>query len=309
MEEFKRNPNQVWIMKPCGKSQGKGVFLVNKIQQIKKWAASRGNVVSAKDQYVVSRYVSSPLLIGGKKFDLRMYVLVTSYRPLRVYCYTEGFARFCNVKYSFEPSDFDNHYVHLTNVAIQKHGDEYNDKHGNKWSIKNLRLYLEATRGQEATQKLFDTIHFIMVHSLKAVQHVMINDKHCFECYGYDLLIDSNLKPWLLEVNASPSLTVTTKPDRIMKTKLIHDILQVVIPPDFPDTKTSKGSVGWNQTLISGGFDLIYDEALIQDVEKARKMTRDDGWVKGRGSSLLRPSTAGGKPMARFDHFVGSAAR
>jgi len=40
----------------------------------------------------------------------------------------------------------DNMFVHLTNVAIQKHGEDYNEKHGNKWSFDNLMMYLEATR-------------------------------------------------------------------------------------------------------------------------------------------------------------------
>ena len=40
---------------------------------------------------------------------------------------------------------------HLTNVAIQKVTDEYNSEHGSKWSIDNLRLYLEMTRGKDLT--------------------------------------------------------------------------------------------------------------------------------------------------------------
>ena len=39
-----------------------------------------------------------------------------------------------------------------------------------------------------------------MVHSLKAVQPTMSADRHCFECYGYDIIIDQKLKPWLVEV-------------------------------------------------------------------------------------------------------------
>lgn len=86
VEEFRRNPNAMWIMKPTSRSQGKGIFIINKLAQIKKWSMqSRWAQMPLKEAYVISRYIEEPLLIGGKKFDLRLYVLVSSYRPLRVY--------------------------------------------------------------------------------------------------------------------------------------------------------------------------------------------------------------------------------
>ena len=72
----------------------------------------------------------------------------------------------------------------------------------------------------------------------------MTREKHCFECYGYDIIIvrqyifdlkDSELKPWLIEVNASPSLSATTCADRLMKHSLINDILDIVVPDDISE--------------------------------------------------------------------------
>lgn len=60
----------------------------------------------------------------------------------------EGFCRFCTVKYNASLSELDNMFVHLTNVAIQKHGADYNNVHGGKWSVENFRRYLEGTRGK-----------------------------------------------------------------------------------------------------------------------------------------------------------------
>ena len=66
--------------------------------------------------------------------------------------------------------------------------------------MENLRLFLEGTRGRRVTDRLFSDISWLLVHSLKAVAPVMVSDRHCFECYGYDIIIDQNLKPWLIEV-------------------------------------------------------------------------------------------------------------
>lgn len=262
VEEFRKNPNTTWIMKPCGKARGIGIFLVNKLSQLRKWSQKTNfTPPSSKDTYVISKYIDNPLLIGGKKFDLRMYVLVTSFRPLKCYMYKLGFARFCTVKYNASVNELDNMFVHLTNVSIQKQGDDYNAVHGGKWTVHNLRLFLEGTRGKEITDRLFDEINWLIVHSLKAVSVVISNDRHCFECYGYDIIIDDNLKPWLIEVNASPSLTSTTSSDRIMKYRLINDVINIVIPPgQVPDVRWNK--VPQKEHL--GLFDLLYDEELAQ---------------------------------------------
>ena len=70
----------------------------------------------------------------------------------------------------------------------------------------------------------------------------MINDKHCFEVYGYDVLLDEQLKPWLIEVNASPSLSSTTDMDRNLKMGVINDAFNVVVPPDWMDDSSKHGA-------------------------------------------------------------------
>ena len=72
----------------------------NRLNQVKKWAtypcssSDKGPSNPFREPYIISRYIDNPLLIGGKKFDLRLYVLVTSFRPIRSYIYQEGFCRY-----------------------------------------------------------------------------------------------------------------------------------------------------------------------------------------------------------------------
>eukprot|EP00397_Hematodinium_sp_SG-2012_P032465 GEMP01034568.1.p1 GENE.GEMP01034568.1~~GEMP01034568.1.p1 ORF type:complete len:360 (+),score=74.08 GEMP01034568.1:338-1417(+) len=287
-EEFRRNPNITWIMKPAGKAQGKGIFLVSKLGQLKKWSnqtktpspdgqtGAQKPFTPFREQYIISRYIDNPLLIGGKKFDLRLYVLVTSFRPMKAYLYQNGFCRFCHEQYTTDIAEFDNVFIHLTNIAIQKNADDYNTKHGGKWSIDDLRLYIQGTRGHEAADNLFQSMENIIITTLRSVQNVMINDKHCFEMYGIDILIDADLRPWLLEVNASPSLSSTTEVDRILKTELLQDTLAVVVSPQFGGPDSRMNGPNWSDKQVVGEYYCIIDET--KRVEKIKKKPKTKEW-------------------------------
>lgn len=280
VEEFRKDVGP-WIMKPVGLSQGKGIFLFDKLSQIsewkqntkwlpldekkeqeeklRKWRRRRSGIREDEQEeekeiepYVVQKYVSDPLLLGGKKFDLRLYVLVTSFAPMVVYMYRSGFARFSHTKFSMDSTDLNNAAVHLTNVSVQMNCDKYDERRGGKWDLHQFKLYLVSREGHERVDEMFCEIESIVLFSLLSVQQSMIQDKNCFELYGYDILISESLKPWLIEVNASPSLTATTDKDYDLKTGLLDDTLTVL--------DLEKYLTGTEKQL--GGFDLLYKNGV-----------------------------------------------
>ena len=69
---------------------------------------------------VVQEYINNPLLIDGLKFDIRIYVLMTSIEPLRLYIFEDGLVRFATRPYSNKMVDLVDNYIHLTNYTINK---------------------------------------------------------------------------------------------------------------------------------------------------------------------------------------------
>ncbi|XP_077410973.1 putative tubulin polyglutamylase TTLL9 isoform X3 [Vanacampus margaritifer] len=257
VEEFKRNPGSTWIMKPAAKSQGVGIFLFKKLKDIVDWRKHDGTRSEEQkdanqvESYVAQRYIENPYLLGGRKFDLRVYVMVTSYFPLKAWLYREGFARLSSTRFSL--SSIDDKYVHLTNVSVQKTAPDYDPEKGCKWELQKLRRYLTAKHGRQVVEILFKEMDNIFISSLQSVQKIIINDKHCFELYGYDILLDDNLKPWLIEVNASPSLTPSNQEDYEMKYRLLNDTLNVV---DMEGRLTGKES-------RVGGYELMWNDGPV----------------------------------------------
>ena len=249
VDEYKHSPGTIWIMKPAGKAQGKGIFLVTSLNQLYKWKNSlKGGEENAIDEtYVCQRYIYNPLLLGGKKFDMRVYALVTCYNPLTAYLYRTGFCRFTSFKYSLNPEDLNNNQIHLTNVAVQKQSATYDKQIGGKWYFRELKTYLMGRYNEEQVNSMFDGIQNIIIKCFYAVQNVIAKDRHCFELYGYDILIDENLKPWLIEINSNASLTASTERDAQTKIKMLDDLLTIV---DLEKIMTG------NEDQV-GGWDII----------------------------------------------------
>ena len=108
-----------------------------------------------------------------------------------------------------------------------------------------------------AADQAFLDVQSVIIRSLLAVQNVIIQDRRCFELYGYDIMFDSDLRPWLLEVNASPSLSASDQHDYDLKCRIVNDSLDVI---DMEGSRTGR------ETKV-GGFDLIWNHGPVPETE------------------------------------------
>ncbi|XP_056634232.1 tubulin monoglutamylase TTLL4-like isoform X2 [Diorhabda sublineata] len=227
--EYKNgNGGEMWIIKPPASARGAGIKVINKWSQLPK-----------KSSLIVQKYISNPYLINDSKFDLRLYVLVTSFNPLIIYMYKEGLARFASAKYSSNAKDLKDRYMHLTNYSINKFSSQYtanedaNSCQGHKWTISKLMEYLQDYNVD--TKALWKNLQQLVIKTIIACESPVvelceenINSRYnCYELFGIDILLDDNFKPWLLEVNISPSLHSASPLDAYVKGPLVQSIFDM----------------------------------------------------------------------------------
>ncbi|KAJ3276288.1 hypothetical protein HDV01_005736 [Terramyces sp. JEL0728] len=224
-----------WILKPPASARGIGIKIVSKMLDIPR-----------KKEFICSKYISNPLLINSRKFDLRLYVLVSSFDPLKIYIYKHGLARFASEKYSDTLGKKSKYrFSHLTNYSVNKKNKKINCEEGifqtgrfsmaeNKWSLETLESYFELN--QIDYQSVMKNIHSLIIktvmsaHSpnVSGVRNSIPNKTGCFELFGFDVLLDDTLKPWLMEVNISPAMKGSCDMDFKLKSSLIVDIFNTI---------------------------------------------------------------------------------
>ncbi|CAG9812782.1 unnamed protein product [Phaedon cochleariae] len=229
--EFKNGSGgEMWIIKPPASARGVGIKVINKWSQLPK-----------KTPIVVQKYIANPYLINGSKFDLRLYVLVTSFHPLRIYLYPDGLARFASAKYSDDAKDLKDRYMHLTNYSINKLSSQYtanedaNSCQGHKWTISKLLEYLQEQNVD--TKALWRNMQQLIIKTMIACEapitqlceENMNNKYNCYELFGIDVLLDEHLKPWLLEVNISPSLHSSSPLDAHIKGPMVQTLFDMAL--------------------------------------------------------------------------------
>ncbi|KAL4432998.1 hypothetical protein ABPG74_005371 [Tetrahymena malaccensis] len=261
--------NTLWILKPADQACGRGVKVISKTTKVKR-----------KSNRIICDYIANPHLINGLKYDLRLYVLVTSYDPLRIYLYEEGLTRFATEKYNTSTKEISKRFVHLTNYSVNKHAKKFvkntnpeADGEGSKWSLTALKAKYKQMGIN--VEELFGRIKDIIIKTCISAEPQMLDivaksQEHrtnCFELYGFDILIDSSLKPWILEVNVCPSLSSSSPLDRKIKHSLLVDVLNIIgITPydkkQFTDDKKNN--------LFTRAFSSISSTMLdCNDSEKA----------------------------------------
>ena len=238
---------------------------------------------SVDESCIVSRYIHNPLLINGLKFDIRLYVVLTSIDPLIIYVYNEGLVRFCTERYDM--TLMGNRFSHLTNYSINKRNKRFvvnkeaeADNVGQKWSITALNKHL-ANNSVDVPQ-LWARIYDLIIRTIIACEPPIYatykktvgHKRNCFELFGFDVLLDEKLKPWLMEVNLSPSLACETPLDQQIKSNLIADMFTLI---GIKQLEKKRTRTGFNIRKKSPIDEELKCNSIYKKIAQLNRKTRD----------------------------------
>ncbi|XP_018363044.1 PREDICTED: tubulin glycylase 3A-like [Trachymyrmex cornetzi] len=238
----------MWILKPGNKSRGRGIVLMNKLEDV----VAKVNPTGKPDtRYVVQKYIERPLLIHHTKFDIRQWFIVTCAQPLTLWMYKESYLRFCSQKFSLD--DF-HESIHLCNHAIQCKYNNCGDRDSalpadNMWDATTFKEFLSSQGHADAwDEQIYPGIKQGLVGSLLASQEAMDRRKNSFELYGADFMIMEDFSVWLIEINSHPDMSYSTSVTTRLCRQVMEDTIKVVV--DFREDKNAD----------TGDFELAYKQ-------------------------------------------------
>ena len=278
---------------------------------------------------VAQRYITNPFLMEDLKFDLRLYVLLCGVNPLRIYLFKDGLVRLATEPY-VAPSDdnIDNLFMHLTNYAINKNNDNFvqncaDDSDGDvrddgthKRSLKSLVYSLKCMgkpyrRMKEGIDDLLVKTLIVaqphLSHIYKTGQPEDVENSLCFQILGFDVLIDEDCKPWLIEVNQSPSFKADSALDRRIKEKLVADSINLLnLSTKRKQKWISENRQAVQKRMLTGKKAKMTPEERAEVVQE-RKLEREEFERSNRGKFRLIYPCEDSTRMANYEELLHGA--
>ena len=189
----------------------------------------------------MQRYVANPMLVDGRKFDIRAFALVT--HDLRAFWCEDWIARTCSERFCMR--DVSNRAAHISNHCVQERSANFGVfEEGNEMFAAAFRNRLRRERGDDAGARLYESVVAQMRRAAAQTIRCVVNamgggDAYdAFQVLGYDFMPDEKGKVWLLEVNGSPAAAERMTPT------VAEDIVELAVDAKFPPRGGGRGEKG-----------------------------------------------------------------
>jgi hypothetical protein len=259
-----------WIVKACDLNRGRCVKMAESFQDIQNLVKQfydgirkefkseediqkKPNLAAADEErknklfnqnnyrsnsVIVQKYLEKPLLYKGRKFDMRIWVLIN--HKFEVFVFKEGHLKCSSVPYNINLKDS---YVHITNYSVQKYNENFSKyEYGNEVSFEDFQDFLTkeypGTGNNFLRESIWMNIKEIIEISMRAVKN-KINAhcrKNCFEIFGYDFILDEDFNVYLIEINTNPGLEESSPLIKELVPRMLDDALRITID-DIYETK------------------------------------------------------------------------